>query len=60
MDAQQRFNKKMPVLCFRVEEDVKDRVDEVVKGRRKYESDFSRQKYLNNLLQVDLKKLEMT
>lgn len=59
LKAQQRYDKKMPVLSFRVDEDTKKSIDKIVRGRKKYDSEYSRQKYLYHLLEVDLKKLEL-
>lgn len=59
MNAQIRYDKKMPILSFRVDEDTKKKVDKIVRGRKRYESGFSRQKYLHDLLEADLEILEM-
>ena len=59
MKAKQRYDKKNPILSFRVNENIKNNIDKIVRERKKYDSEFSRQKYLYHLLKVDLEKLEM-
>jgi hypothetical protein len=53
------YDKEYPILSFRVGKDIKKKVDKIVHGRKKYDSEFSRQKYLYHLLEIDLEKLEM-
>ena len=57
--AQKRYDEKMPVISFRVKNDMKEKIDKVVAGRGKYENKFSRQKYLYKLVEEDLNGLEL-
>ena len=59
MKAKERYDKKTPILSFRVEKDILDKVNKIVEERKKWDSEFSRQKYLCHLLETDLEKLEI-